>query len=187
MMVFENTQTSWETHSHSLNPCCCGWWSLSYESKLKTIHNYVLILVVVDDGLWDFQTASWAQEHLCLNPCCCGWWSLRSNRSLSLSQHSGRVLILVVVDDGLWAASFSTARITVCLNPCCCGWWSLSWWEPCKDRGLFPVLILVVVDDGLWAWDKRRVDMKTFVLILVVVDDGLWVCRKYLKMEGRLS
>ena len=100
----------------------------------KSEHPEVLILVVVDDGLWDTGIAVCRRRRSeGLNPCCCGWWSLRS----AVCRWGGGqiVLILVVVDDGLWDLSkvrwgnygFHS------LNPCCCGWWSLRtksamWW-----------------------------------------------------------
>ena len=49
------------------------------------------------------------------------------------------------------------------------------------------VLILVVVEDGLREQAFLHLRSKDRVLILVVVEDGLRVCRKYLRMEDKLS
>ena len=60
---------------------------------------WVLILVVVDNGLVQQSGAISAIAAWCLNPCCSGQWSRTSdNGEHMLIMH---VLILVVVDNGL--------------------------------------------------------------------------------------
>ena len=59
----------------SLNPCCSGQWSRTYQRKLVgTIHK-VLILVVVDNGLVLIQMINFNNFKSSLNPCCSGQWS----------------------------------------------------------------------------------------------------------------
>ena len=86
----------------SLNPCCNGRCSLAIAVPLYIgFHQEVLILVVMEDGLWRSVSPVRARTECCLNPCCNGRWSLTSTL--------------------LRAAATST-----CLNPCCNGRWSLT-------------------------------------------------------------
>ena len=89
---------------------------------------FVLILVVVEDGLREVIQKLKEKGFVCLNPCCCGRWSQRRARS---------------------------AKITLSglgLNPCCCGRWSQRCQDwCCSSEGHSCVLILVVVEDGLRA------------------------------------
>ncbi len=63
----------------------------------------VLILVLVDDALWEYKNKVLFSFHDSLNPCFSGWCSL-SMRVLYL-MYPKMVLILVLVDDALWAKS----------------------------------------------------------------------------------
>ena len=107
----------------------------------------VLILVVMEDGLWP----NWVPCLFLrsLNPCCNGRWSL----TLTLREMKTRnVLILVVMEDGLWRAKETTSFTFA------------------------DVLILVVMEDGLWhrEWLWNKLLRSPRVLILVVMEDGLW-------------
>ena len=111
-----------------LNPCCCGWWSLSPPESfiIMAFPWSVLILVVVDDGLWVrwIVTQRGGQSSvLILVVVDDGLW-VRNPFTQGLQ--FADVLILVVVDDGLWAYWREVYKeFTESLNPCCCGWWSL--------------------------------------------------------------
>ena len=57
-----------------LNPCCSGRWSrTNFCCGISTVF-YVLILVVVDDGLVRDNVQLNAEERTSLNPCCSGRW-----------------------------------------------------------------------------------------------------------------
>ena len=61
----------------SLNPCCSGRWSSTESNNIvDALEEFVLILVVVDDGLVPLtpRIGEDAQAR-CLNPCCSGRWS----------------------------------------------------------------------------------------------------------------
>ena len=165
----------------SLNPCFSGRWSLICGRCVgKRVVSSVLILVLVEDGLW---------------------WQ-RQNRLRSYL----RVLILVLVEDGLWQLLAVLSWLLICLNPCFSGRWSLTFVTSCKrvqSTEVLTVLILVLVEDGLWPKPKVhwlnhsclnpcfsgrwsltlcriiRVQHFRFVLILVLVEDGLWHQAKY--------
>ena len=84
----------------------------------------VLILVLVEDGLGEYELTEDAKQIEGLNPCFSGGWS-RSATEHSLSPNYGDVLILVLVEDGLG----ETYNINLAL--------------------VNAVLILVLVEDGL--------------------------------------
>ena len=144
----------------SLNPCCNGRWSLTpQKSHCEKEKQKVLILVVMEDGLWLLNVLSYSRIM--------------------------NVLILVVMEDGLWRVS--VVCIWTCpwrVNPCCNGRWSLTcfiW----SGWGLIPqVLILVVMEDGLWRYVLCRKGEGTRVLILVVMEDGLWPAPKLFWAAG---
>ena len=129
----------------SLNPCCNGRWSLtSIWIKTPSHSILVLILVVMEDGLWRVRVprkkvvlclnpccnGRWSLTHVsnegnafaCLNPCCNGRWSLTKTPT---QVKTAIVLILVVMEDGLWHSNYERAQ-RVSLNPCCNGRWSLT-------------------------------------------------------------
>ena len=90
-----------------INPCFSGRWSLSPNGKeAREAFRKVLILVLVEDGLW----GSWVRWNwswcVCLNPCFSGRWSL-SVLSFWDSVLQIGVLILVLVEDGLWEVCIS--------------------------------------------------------------------------------
>ena len=82
----------------SLNPCCNGRWSLT-DSWLRKKNVCVLILVVMEDGLW---------------------------QAFVVCNKLGLVLILVVMEDGLWLSYNFQNGVSESLNPCCNGRWSLT-------------------------------------------------------------
>ena len=69
---------SYRCSTRGLNPCCDGMWSLTPSRRRDcSMHAGVLILVVMEDGLWQPKSHKQAQlEKWCLNPCCNGRWSL---------------------------------------------------------------------------------------------------------------
>jgi hypothetical protein len=63
---------------------------------------FVLILVVMDDGLWDGFVSLGTNIYMTSYPCCNGWWSHRDGSKIVGANIYADVLILVVMDDGLW-------------------------------------------------------------------------------------
>ena len=110
----------------------------------------VLILVLMEYGLWRFYDWWTACRYQGLNPCSNGIWSL-------------------TVKDAVLRYSAES------LNPCSNGIWSLTvnlYYRIACDRY---VLILVLMEYGLWLFAGRG--CKTFfsaVLILVLMEYGLW-------------
>ena len=182
------------TH-HRLNPCSNGIWSLTWSARPPSRNDVVLILVLMEYGLWRSIGCreSWARG---LNPCSNGIWSLTSGVR---RQASGvRVLILVLMEYGLWRYHHHPSRrLNMRLNPCSNGIWSLTEWTtlvPVFSR----VLILVLMEYGLWhyaiankviakclnpcsngIWSLTKVvrsvkEKKGAVLILVLMEYGLW-------------
>ena len=144
-----------------LNPCCAGLWSLTNFLQNKNCSNRkVLILVVLDYGLW-----------LCF---------LKRIRTMRVT-----VLILVVLDYGLWLIiPQQNDPDNPRLNPCCAGLWSLTdkevrlRWELLKSlnpccAGLWSLTLRLRSNRGPWSR----------VLILVVLDYGLWL--KHRGVTGR--
>ena len=84
-----------------LNPCSNGIWSLTLRSKTawKTL-SAVLILVLMEYGLWPRPAGLSPRLRRCLNPCSNGIWSLTlaGRRCSDLNT----VLILVLMEYGLW-------------------------------------------------------------------------------------
>ncbi len=108
----------------------------------------VLILVLMDDGLWLAASRSWSIT-TCLNPCFNGWWSLTNTKHYE-HQPIIFVLILVLMDDGLWPLLHLLLQ---------------------QSKS---VLILVLMDDGLWPILNQWISTEGSVLILVLMDDDLW-------------
>ena len=62
---------------HSLNPCSNGIWSLTWLKKFtRGSGSVVLILVLMEYGLWHLATPAILGNLVCLNPCSNGIWSL---------------------------------------------------------------------------------------------------------------
>ena len=101
-----------------------GLWHID-DSFLGVTKWWVLILVLMEDGLWRSVAAVKAA-----NP---------------------GVLILVLMEDGLWHLSpRMRTRIQASLNPCFNGRWSLTEAQMAPMRPPCWVLILVLMEDGLW-------------------------------------
>ena len=109
---------------------------------------YVLILVLMEYGLWLGPVPKSADWIAGLNPCSNGIWSLTSLRTFN------------------WPSSFG-------LNPCSNGIWSLT--EAVRiPQGRRWVLILVLMEYGLWQEELDRWQRVWAVLILVLMEYGLW-------------
>ena len=83
-----------------LNPCSNGIWSLTKFNWFWYSGNRVLILVLMEYGLWRTIPSRTTQEGLCLNPCSNGIWSLTTH--CRIMQEDWLVLILVLMEYGLW-------------------------------------------------------------------------------------
>ena len=129
-----------------------GLWLTCRKSSVRFVTSEVLILVLVEDGLW---------PHLPK------WWK----------QQTAWVLILVLVEDGLWLFLLSNGLSDrKGLNPCFNGRWSLTLVTVLICLRQRFVLILVLMEDGLWRILTSKVGRNHVVLILVLMEDGLWPC-----------
>ena len=111
-----------------LNPCSNGIWSLTMGSYSPHCGGFfVLILVLMEYGLWPYSLADRRREE--------------------------EVLILVLMEYGLWRlAVLHFDGWGPCLNPCSNGIWSLT----VKFFNFINcgyVLILVLMEYGLWPKD----------------------------------
>ena len=112
--------------------------------------NFVLILVVVEDGLVLNCLVFYGINPFSLNPCCSGQWSRTEHTliphwlTLSLNPYcSGqwsRTFLAQLIHkeinnlnpccNGRWSrtlvVSITSSVVTSCLNPCCNGRWSLT-------------------------------------------------------------
>ena len=136
-----------------LNPCFNGIWSLRYFEECKNnFYEYVLILVLMEYGLWAAKHYK-KQKQIAksLNPCFNGIWSLRRCRRW--------------IEKG-----------TESLNPCFNGIWSLR--AGLKPAFIFLyVLILVLMEYGLWVrWPKLRMAERPWSLNPCF--NGIWSLRK---------
>ena len=122
-----------------LNPCFSGRWSLTHRLAMRR-KEIVLILVLVEDGLWRPWGQPWLRRWISrLNPCFSGRWSLTflgSNRK----SWKPEVLILVLMEDGLWRI------IPIVMNTS------------------VMVLILVLMEDGLWQVVKCMMETELWSL-----------------------
>ena len=133
-----------------LNPCSNGIWSLTIAKMFYATVPRVLILVLMEYGLWlNTRGVLWLDSYR-LNPCSNGIWSLTN-----------------VIED--------IRRSYKSLNPCSNGIWSLTGCRQPEGTYAFCVLILVLMEYGLW----RSVQvcwLHLTVLILVLMEYGLWHC-----------
>ena len=81
------------------NSCCSGRWSRTFQNENIEPCPYVLILVVVDNGLVRVMSPYSMRSISRLNPCCSGQWSRTASHDID--------------DYDLFG-----------LNPCCSGQWS---------------------------------------------------------------
>ena len=119
-------------YESSLNPCCNGIWSLTTAANVvRTLRADVLILVVMEYGLWPGRKThnSSANTVLILVVMEYGLWQ---ERLLCRRLRRSRVLILVVMEYGLWLMQFMCMTIVMSLNPCCNGIWSLTYDKTCR-------------------------------------------------------
>ena len=88
-------------HASCLNPCSNGIWSLTSEDRVGCVYQCrVLILVLMEYGLWLWVKQPSISLTDSLNPCSNGIWSLtKVNNTVSSVSH---VLILVLMEYGLW-------------------------------------------------------------------------------------
>ena len=139
----------WE---NCLNPCFSGRWSLTNMSIfVKNQSGAVLILVLVEDGLWQL----WYRFIIkliakSLNPCFSGRWSL----TYKVDNNRHTTICLNPCFSGRWSLTSCLRSLRLeaerSLNPCCSGRWSLTIWRWHSCIANSQVLILVVVEDGLW-------------------------------------
>ena len=158
-----------------LNPCCNGRWSLTDASSVQPKVYTVLILVVMEDGLWlEYIDGAFDMVEESLNPCCNGRWSLTVWTKFRSRLRNCR---LNPCCNGRWSLTpedYNLCSVIGCLNPCCNGRWSLTLIMQVAEL-LMRVLILVVMEDGLWRWKQLPTSSSApLVLILVVMEDGLW-------------
>ena len=94
------SSSNWSGNMKSLNPCFNGRWSLTLEElDVQREMLAVLILVLMEDGLWHFLNDGKVQLCRRLNPCFNGRWALTGT------------------DTSQWS-------ILLSLNPCFNGRWS---------------------------------------------------------------
>ena len=132
----------------------------------------VLILVLMEYGLWLVQKEFDDTQVLGLNPCSNGIWSLTQ----SVRTPSGLVRqSLNPCSNGIWSLTSNgdvkTASATG-LNPCSNGIWSLTQRLMEQGRSSITVLILVLMEYGLW---QITCFIKTKELIcLNPCSNGIW-------------
>ena len=114
-----------------LNPCSNGIWSLTIAKMFYATVPRVLILVLMEYGLWlNTRGVLWLDSYR-LNPCSNGIWSLTN-----------------VIED--------IRRSYKSLNPCSNGIWSLTGCRQPEGTYAFCVLILVLMEYGLWPRSRPR-------------------------------
>ena len=158
----------------------------------------VLILVLMEYGLWHFYSLYLWWWYGCLNPCSNGIWSLTLWKG-HFSEVSKDVLILVLMEYGLWhkCNQCNSCRLH-CLNPCSNGIWSLTQnyhgrkitrigLNPCSN-GIWSLTYEADVpadaipeglnpcSNGIWSLTQRHYQQLQLqhVLILVLMEYGLW-------------
>ena len=110
---------------------------------------WVLILVLMEYGLWRERTRLGFCGRTCLNPCSNGIWSLTKGGSIMNND---------------WT----------CLNPCSNGIWSLT---HCEGTGSYDPVCLNPCSNGIWSLTLSKVHyhFRYIVLILVLMEYGLWL------------
>ena len=121
------------TEPSCLNPCSNGIWSLTTERPSVVSSAAVLILVLMEYGLWrplrGLSMAAW-DTVLILVLMEYGLWP----RPDKLRTRCWTVLILVLMEYGLWRRAPVSARALKRLNPCSNGIWSLTDLRTPSDR-----------------------------------------------------
>ena len=167
-------------------------------TSFATSYSRVLILVLMEYGLWLYVSVGYVASISSLNPCSNGIWSL----TVTLSAMKPVVqMCLNPCSNGIWSLTprRCNMRITFdCLNPCSNGIWSLTR-RALTSFQLKYVLILVLMEYGLWLnlvvnttpfearlnpcsngiWSLTYHDVSfptnLLVLILVLMEYGLWL------------
>ena len=137
-----------------LNPCSNGIWSLTGGWFVWSFLACVLILVLMEYGLWH-------------------------NLSGYINNVT-TVLILVLMEyglwqDGVWPHQYPSGG----LNPCSNGIWSLTRCVRTCSLYVLTVLILVLMEYGLWPGHGKHTRGTPSVLILVLMEYGLWHVDKF--------
>ena len=171
--MVSDTQLSWPATSEtgSLNPCSNGIWSLTRSPSRRRTGSAVLILVLMEYGLWpDNRLHNGAElTVLILVLMEYGLW----HGGDLLTTGDDQVLILVLMEYGLWPGNVSQQTITMGLNPCSNGIWSLT-----LSGQLLPFFLcsLNPCSNGIWSLTPTLMysGMSITVLILVLMEYGLW-------------
>ena len=111
---------------------------------------WVLILVLMEYGLWLTAVRLTSLSRAGLNPCSNGIWSLTI--FFFWSEESRSVLILVLMEYGLWHEWRTRGIWKIGLNPCSNGIWSLTRIFILQYPDTSNVLILVLMEYGLWRY-----------------------------------
>ena len=125
--LWRNTGRLFKTTLRGLNPCCNGIWSLTSMELGAGRKAHVLILVLMEDGLWLPIQSRRASTHVLI--------LVLMEDGLWLCAFCGLilfiiVLILVLMEDGLWPDTAKVLGVEMNrLNPCCNGIWSLTHYE----------------------------------------------------------
>ena len=132
----------------------------------------VLILILLDVGLWLIGIRPDMVSGSSLNPYSIGCWSMTGMSDEDPAIVLG-VLILILLDVGLWPSEtfVSDAAVVLILILLDVGLWQRL---QSFSGNTSEVLILILLDVGLWL---PIVDVETGevrVLILILLDVGLW-------------
>ena len=142
---------SWSFRRHrqltGLNPCSNGIWSLTltWWRLLRTF--LVLILVLMEYGLWpdNIRLDSLRDSVLILVLMEYGLWPNLKEVIMAMKF----VLILVLMEYGLWPGAQAHAMGAVrCLNPCSNGIWSLTY---CLLKNTIIEVSLNPCSNGIWS------------------------------------
>ena len=151
-MVSDRLQGVYIPRPHCLNPCSNGIWSLTGQIISPQVWIIVLILVLMEYGLWPLPRRDARTWAVSLNPCSNGIWSLTF--TVMPIRQIICVLILVLMEYGLWRRPHVL------------------------PDAVLKVLILVLMEYGLWRLDMFPLEVYKRVLILVLMEYGLWRWRQ---------
>ena len=154
----------------SLNPCSNGIWSLTQVPSSLSTPFSVLILVLMEYGLWqtEFRRLVSMGKVLILVLMEYGLWQVVE--CLLDGRHG--VLILVLMEYGLWLNWEGAAWWPpLCLNPCSNGIWSLTWLQSYGRRGLRR---LNPCSNGIWSLTEMSSLLRTLVFCLNPCSNGIW-------------
>ena len=132
---------------YCLNPCSNGIWSLTWSSTHILHKKVVLILVLMEYGLWLEQGVLLLALHVVLILVLMeyGLWRIKFYLWIS----GDNVLILVLMEYGLWLHTTCQLRPQLRrLNPCSNGIWSLTYIAP---RRCYYEYRLNPCSNGIWS------------------------------------